>query len=221
MTLSIFWCAWICINFFSWEVTCSTSSRPDIYFKQNRIVLILGDIYDPASNFKGQIVLREGECCKFTLWFKPWDIIEKVNQPTNWVSSILVVSKPPSEANWETKIHISLDPRDLNMAIKHEHFPMPTIGNCNQTEWNRTVKFVSSQPWLLASGTCWQVQYTHHIQYSIRMISVEAQAFWHKKCTRWLCGCWIWWHSCWMGSKPCPKCMCFPGLLSRMKSEAE
>ena len=55
------------------------------------------------------------------------DVIAKVDQPTDWVSSMLVVSKPPSEASGETKIRICLDPRDLNVAIKREHFPMPTI----------------------------------------------------------------------------------------------
>lgn len=54
-------------------------------------------------------------------------IIEKVNQPTDWVSSMLVVSKPSTEADGESKIRICLDPRDLNVAIKREHFPMPTI----------------------------------------------------------------------------------------------
>ena len=53
------------------------------------------------------------------------DIIEKVSQPTDWVSSMLVVRKPSTEG--ETKIRICLDPRDLNMAIKREHFPMPTV----------------------------------------------------------------------------------------------
>ena len=53
-------------------------------------------------------------------------IIEKVNQPTDWVSSVLVVSKP-SEADGESKIRTCLDPRDLNVAIKCEHFTMPTI----------------------------------------------------------------------------------------------
>ena len=40
---------------------------------------------------------------------------------------MLVVSKPSIEADGETKIHIYLDPRDLNVAIKREHFPMSTI----------------------------------------------------------------------------------------------
>ena len=55
------------------------------------------------------------------------NIIEQVDQPTDWVSSMLVVSKPSTEAEGETKLRICLDPRDLNLAIKREHFPMPTI----------------------------------------------------------------------------------------------
>ena len=54
-------------------------------------------------------------------------IIEQVNQPTDWVSSMLVVSKSSTEADGESKIRICLDPRDLNVAIKRAHFPMPTI----------------------------------------------------------------------------------------------
>jgi len=36
------------------------------------------------------------------------------------------VSKPSVEVDGETKIHICLDPRDLNVAMKREHFPMST-----------------------------------------------------------------------------------------------
>ena len=55
------------------------------------------------------------------------NIIEQINHPTDWVSSMLVVSKPSTEAEGKTKLRICLDPRDLNLAIKREHFPMPTI----------------------------------------------------------------------------------------------
>ena len=54
-------------------------------------------------------------------------IIEKVNQLTDWVSSMLVVSKPFTEDDGESKIRICLDTRDLNVAIKREHFLIPTI----------------------------------------------------------------------------------------------
>ena len=49
------------------------------------------------------------------------DAIAKVDQPTHWVSSMLVVIEPPSEVDGETKIRICLDPRNLNVALKREH----------------------------------------------------------------------------------------------------
>ena len=47
-------------------------------------------------------------------------VITPVTEPTEWVSSMLAVIKP-------NKIRICLDPRDLNEAIKREHYQMPTI----------------------------------------------------------------------------------------------
>ena len=47
-------------------------------------------------------------------------VITPVTEPTEWVSSVLAVIKP-------NKIRICLDPRDLNEAIKQEHYQMPTI----------------------------------------------------------------------------------------------
>ena len=47
-------------------------------------------------------------------------VITPATEPTEWVSSVLAVTKP-------NKIRICLDPRDLNEAIKREHYQMPTI----------------------------------------------------------------------------------------------
>ena len=49
------------------------------------------------------------------------DIIAPVQQPTPWVSSMVVVPKK------DGKLRICLDPRDLNKAIRREHYPLPTI----------------------------------------------------------------------------------------------
>ena len=54
-------------------------------------------------------------------------IIAKVHQPTDWVSSMLAVRKPTTGPGGKPDIRICLDPKDLNGAIKREHFPMPTI----------------------------------------------------------------------------------------------
>lgn len=48
-------------------------------------------------------------------------IIEKVNFPTEWVNSIVLVRKPNGS------LRICLDPRQLNKYIKREHFKIPTI----------------------------------------------------------------------------------------------
>ena len=47
-------------------------------------------------------------------------VIYKQEEPTDWVNSMVVVETP-------NKIRICIDPRDLNKAIKREHYPMKTI----------------------------------------------------------------------------------------------
>jgi len=48
-------------------------------------------------------------------------IIRKVSEPTDWISSTVVVMKPNG------KIRLCLDPRPLNNALKRNHYPMPVI----------------------------------------------------------------------------------------------
>ena len=48
------------------------------------------------------------------------DVLEKIEEPTDWVSSLVVVEKPNGQ------ICVCLDPKDLNRAIKRQHHPMPT-----------------------------------------------------------------------------------------------
>ena len=48
------------------------------------------------------------------------EVIAPVSNPTDWVSSIVLVEKGE-------KLRICLDPKDLNKAIKRCHYPMPTI----------------------------------------------------------------------------------------------
>ena len=48
-------------------------------------------------------------------------IIAKVDQPTKWVSSVLVKEKPNGE------LRICLDPTDLNKAVMRDHHPTPVI----------------------------------------------------------------------------------------------
>ena len=48
-------------------------------------------------------------------------MIEKVTHPTDWVCNIVVVEKSNG------KLRLCLDPRNLNKAIKREHFQLPTM----------------------------------------------------------------------------------------------
>ena len=48
------------------------------------------------------------------------DTIVKRDEPTDWVSSLLLVEKPNG------KIRLCLDPTDLNRAIKLEHYAIST-----------------------------------------------------------------------------------------------
>ena len=47
-------------------------------------------------------------------------VIVKQTKPTDWVNSMVTVIKPE-------KIGVCIDPRDLNRAIKREHYPMKTM----------------------------------------------------------------------------------------------
>jgi len=50
-------------------------------------------------------------------------IIEKVplNEPADWVSSLVCVDKP------DGSIRECLDPKDLDVAIKRKHYPLPGV----------------------------------------------------------------------------------------------
>ena len=47
-------------------------------------------------------------------------IMGKVSESTDWVNSLVIVSKPKG------KLRICIDPRDLNRAIKCQHFQLPS-----------------------------------------------------------------------------------------------
>ena len=49
------------------------------------------------------------------------NVIEKVDNPTDWVNSMVTIIKPTE------KLRICIDPRDLNKAIKQEYYPTRTI----------------------------------------------------------------------------------------------
>lgn len=48
-------------------------------------------------------------------------IIVKQTEPAPWVNSMVTVIKPSG------KLRICMDPKDLNVAIQREHFPVKTV----------------------------------------------------------------------------------------------
>lgn len=48
-------------------------------------------------------------------------VIQQVDTPTDWVSSLVVVKKPNG------KLRICIDPKPLNQALKRSHYPMPVV----------------------------------------------------------------------------------------------
>ena len=57
------------------------------------------------------------------------NIIRKVDEPTEWLNSMVVVPKPNDE------VRICLDPRDMNFAVKREHYQMPTLDTKPPASW--------------------------------------------------------------------------------------
>ncbi|GFX62026.1 uncharacterized protein K02A2.6 [Trichonephila clavipes] len=50
---------------------------------------------------------------------KKGGIVSKVNKPTDWVQSLVIVEKP------NENLRLCLDPRDFNKVIKREHYKIP------------------------------------------------------------------------------------------------
>ena len=75
------------------------------------------------------------------------DVIVKVNTPTSWVNSMVTIVKPNGT------LRICIDPRDLNNAIKREHYPTQTIEDVVTRMSKATIFSV-----LDASSGFWQIK---------------------------------------------------------------
>ena len=75
-------------------------------------------------------------------------VITPVIEPTDWVSSMVAVKKKDKD-----DIRICIDPRDLNVALQREHYPMRTI--------EEVLKHIPNAKYftvLDASNAYWQIQ---------------------------------------------------------------
>ena len=50
-------------------------------------------------------------------------VIKRVDTPTDWVSSLVIVKKPNG------KLRICIDPKPLNQTLKRSHYPLPVVDN--------------------------------------------------------------------------------------------
>ena len=49
-------------------------------------------------------------------------VLAEVEEPTDWISNMTAVWKADKK-----QVRVCLDPRDLNRAVKRNHFNMPTV----------------------------------------------------------------------------------------------
>ncbi|GBL75327.1 Uncharacterized protein K02A2.6, partial [Araneus ventricosus] len=89
--------------------------------KLNKVVKIhLKDNYAPSVAAARKIPLALHDKVKAELnRMENMGVITKVEQPTEWVSNIVVIDNP-------NKLRICIDPRPLNEAIKIPHYPIPS-----------------------------------------------------------------------------------------------
>ena len=80
------------------------------------------DNYRPIQHAPRRVPVAIREQLKETLTqLTNQDIIQPVTEPTQWISSMVVVPKRNGS------LCICLDPKDLNRAIQCHHYPLPTI----------------------------------------------------------------------------------------------
>ena len=82
----------------------------------------LDDTVDPIQHAPRRVPVALRDRLKATLDdMVRDDIIEAVEKPTEWISSMVVITKK------DNKLRICLDPKDLNHAIRRENYQLPTI----------------------------------------------------------------------------------------------
>ena len=105
-------------------------SREDMLSKYHEVFSGLGHIGDakivvdktvtPVQSSPRRVPLAlQKDVKKKILELEEKGIIKKAVEPSEWISSMVIVAKPQ-------KIRICLDPKDLNRAVQRPKFQMPT-----------------------------------------------------------------------------------------------
>lgn len=116
------------------------ASRETLGYTVSQVVAQFKDAFEGEGMLMGKLHLHVDQCvpavqlpaCKPPVALKEKyqaeleslvekGIIARVSEPTDWISSTVVVMKPNG------KIHLCLDPRPLNKVLKRNHYPMPVI----------------------------------------------------------------------------------------------
>ena len=92
-----------CFQDYEYEIKLDTSIRPVVHAQRRIPIELKHKVKQKLEDME-----RDG-------------VIASVNEPTEWVNSLLVETKP------DESLRICLDPSDLNRAIKTEHYPVPAL----------------------------------------------------------------------------------------------
>ena len=105
----------------------------------------LDDTVDPIQHAPRRVPVALRDRLKATLDdMVRDDIIEAVEKPIEWISSMVVITKKDS------KLRICLDPKDLNRAIRLENYQLLTISRRGCTEPRCSPSLTSA----MGFGTC-------------------------------------------------------------------
>jgi len=95
---------------------------PGVRLLEGKYCIVLDESIAPVQHPPRRVPVPFREALRRTLdGLMEQDILTSVQEPTPWVSSMVVVPKK------DGKLRICLDHRDLNKAIRREHYPLPTI----------------------------------------------------------------------------------------------
>lgn len=89
-----------------------------------KVSIELTDDAKPVIQYQRKVPLSLHEKLKQTLdSLETKNIIQKVDYPTNWVNSLMIVEKP------DKSLRLCIDPKPLNQYIRREHFLIPTAND--------------------------------------------------------------------------------------------
>ena len=100
------------------------------------------------------------------------NILVKETEPTDWISSMVVLAKPG-------KIRICLDPKDLNKGIRRPKYQLPTLEEV-LPKLSKAKVFTWRQGQLLPNNTRRKEQQAYNIMDALWPIPISSDAIWSQ-----------------------------------------